>query len=190
MGHRCPACPQAWRPSLCPEGQQQTWGQTGRGGSPDPAPPRPLCSMAPSPVPTLRAPGVTQAQRLREEGPHPVQAGTWGHWLPRPQEGPVTGLQGGGADGGPACPQTRDASQGAGPLASSAQPPRAALGWAPQIAPGLPTAHRATLPTHSSASGNAPGPLEPSLGPSTWLLGDLGTWPPVARDPGPGGPLL
>lgn len=180
-GRRCPARPQAWRPSLCPEGQQQTWGQTGRGGGPDPAPPRPLCSAAPSPVPTLGAPGVTQAQRLREEGPHPVQAGTWGHWLPRPQEGPVTGLQGrgvGGGYGGPACPQTRDASQDAEPSASSVQPPGATLGWAPQIAPGLPTAHGATLPTHSSPSGNAPGPPEPNPGPSTWLLGDLGTWGP------------
>lgn len=189
-----PSRPQAWRPSLCPEGQQQAWGQTGRGGSPDPTPnpptpPPPLCSSAPSPVPTLRAPGVTQAQRLREEGPHPVQAGTWGHWLPRPQEGPVTGLQGRGADG-PSVPPDSGCQPGCRVIGKLSTAPRGGTQVGPTDRPRPPHSLQGHLLDDSSPSGNAPGPLEPSLGPSTWLLGDLGTWTPMARAPAPGGPLL
>lgn len=60
--------PKPQRPSLHPT---SSLSRRDRQEEADPAPPRPLCFEAPSPVPTLGAPGVTQAQRLWEGWPPP-----------------------------------------------------------------------------------------------------------------------
>lgn len=60
--------PRPQRPSLHPT---SSLSRRDRQEEADPAPPRPLCFEAPSPVPTLGAPGVTQAQRLWEGWPPP-----------------------------------------------------------------------------------------------------------------------
>lgn len=142
--------PRAQRPSLHPRPNLR---RRDRQEEADPAPPRPLCFEAPSPVPTLGAPGVTQAQRLWEGRPPPPPP-TQGRRRPAPgpSEGPARGAlreaipHGGSGAGSGAGSVSRVVGAAGRPLQVSGQqaagsghwlgdegsapPPGVAAGWA------------------------------------------------------------
>lgn len=169
----------AQRPAS-PDDQPQTEGQAGRGSERWPHPPG-HCAQAPSPVPTLGAPRVTQAQRLRE-----------GPWGPEAGQQPAGRLAW--------RPQSCQSRRGWAPSAPDWTPAGTVAQWAESAQPQerqrvgqaghlIPRGPRPSLPTAHGASWlplPCQGTLVPPDGPwGTWTLPSWGALAPSGPDPTP-----